>query len=100
MRGTLAWLTGGLALLTLAADTSAAAKPGLLVTHFQPLTVVSAPASRPNERVVVTVVLGKDKHALRSVRGRATRGRVPRPLRRRRLAPLRPAVLGCPEVSA
>jgi hypothetical protein len=70
MRRPLVTLTAGVALLGLAAQSTAASRPSLQVTHFAPVTVAGA-GFEPGERVVVTVVSGKDKH-VRAVRAAAS----------------------------
>ena len=74
MRSALACI-GGLVLLVVAADGMAAARPSLVVTHFAPVTVKGA-GFAPNERVVVTVVSGKDKQVRRVLAGAGGRFRV------------------------
>jgi hypothetical protein len=64
VRTTLAGVSGALVLLALAAPGAAAPRPTLVVTQFAPLTVTGA-AFAPNERVVVTVVVGRAKHVRR-----------------------------------
>ena len=64
-----------MALLVLAVDGTAAARPSLVVTSFAPVTVAGA-GFAANERVVVTVVSGKDKHVRRVRAGAGGRFRV------------------------